>query len=434
MGVVDTAMLGRFDDEALAGAGIANGLLFSISVLGMGIIMGMDALVPQSVGANERSRTRALLGAGLRLSFRVGLPLTIVCAASPLLLGPSGVNPEIIDDATVYVWARLPAIIPLLLFAGCRSFLQAHAVTRPLIISVVIGNVLNFGLNALLVFGDNGLISVGLPPVGIPALGVIGASIATSIVSVITLVIVLIATRELARQMPSDADKETGLARRARLEKQIFSIGLPIGLQLTAEVGIFALVAVLAGRLGTLPAAGHQIALTIASLTFSVVLGLSSAASVRVGIGVGAGDTPAARRAGFCSLGLGGAVMTTSALAFLLIPAPLARLFTTDPEVLAASVPLLRIAALFQLSDGAQAIAAGALRGAGDTRSTFVANLLGHYVIGLSVALTFTFVLDMGARGLWWGLSAGLTATAILLVTRFVWLSARPIAAQAIGD
>jgi MATE family multidrug resistance protein len=159
-----------------------------------------------------------------------------------------------------------------------------------------------------------------------------------------------------------------------------------------------------------------------------MAVGIGSAAAVRVGLAVGAGDHLQARARGYTSLRVGAVMMSGGALAFLLVPAELARLFTDDPEVVAAAVPMLRVAAVFQLSDGAQAIAAGALRGVGDNHAAFVANVIGHYAVGVGISLVCAFALGMGAVGLWWGLSAGLTATAVALLIRFRAITGKPIA------
>ncbi|HET9622587.1 MAG TPA: MATE family efflux transporter, partial [Kofleriaceae bacterium] len=147
--------------------------------------------------------------------------------------------------------------------------------------------------------------------------------------------------------------------------------------------------------------------------------GVGTATSVRVGHAVGAGDLALARRRGWIGLGTGLCAVAGFAVVFLTVPDVLAGLFSDEPAVIAAAVPLLHIAALFQLSDGTQAIAAGMLRGLGDNRATFIGNLIGHYAIGLVITIVLTFVAHRGAPGLWWGLSAGLTATAIYLVLRF---------------
>jgi MATE family multidrug resistance protein len=195
--------------------------------------------------------------------------------------------------------------------------------------------------------------------------------------------------------------------------------GGPVGGHLLAEVGIFGMATVLAAHMGKIPAGAHSIALNLSSLTFSFSLGIASAVSVRVGHAVGANDLALARRRGALGIVVGLIVMACFAAVFLVLPRVLASGFTDQPAVIAATIPLLQIAALFQLSDGTQAIAAGALRGRGDTRSTFVGNLIGHYVVGLPIILGLAFGANLGAPGLWWGLSVGLTVTAVFLVLRF---------------
>ena len=174
--------------------------------------------------------------------------------------------------------------------------------------------------------------------------------------------------------------------------------------------------------------AGHQLAITLASATFMIPLALGNAASVRVGCAVGSEDTPRARLSGLVAIGVAAAFMTLAAIVLVVGPRSLARLFTDQPEVLSAAAPLLLIAAVFQISDGVQAVAAGALRGAGDTRIPLLLNLFGHYCVGLPVGLLLAQSFGLGARGLWWGLSVGLGFVALGLTLRFVRLTARPVA------
>jgi MATE family multidrug resistance protein len=413
MSLVDTAILGRYHPDALAGAGIGNGLTFALTCIGLGIVLGLDPLIAQALGAKEHGRTPALLRDGIGVAVRAGAVITLALCAVPLVLGLAHVEPAVADEARVYVYARALGTIPFLCQIASRSFLQAHGRTTPLVVAVIVGNVINFGLDWALVFG--------VPALGIPALGSIGAAIATSTVVIATALYYARIAADITRTLPA-------IEAPARAADDIVRLGMPIGLQLFAEVAAFALAAVLAGRLGGMTAAAHQVAIQLASVPFSITLGIGATAAVRVGLSVGRADHAAARRAGFTSLLLGAIVMSLSAALFVVAAAPLAGLFTKSHVVVAAAIPLVQIAAVFQLSDGAQAVAAGALRGAGDTRAAFVANLFGHYAVGLPVALVLAFQLDMGARGLWWGLSAGLTGTAAALIARFVWLTARPIA------
>jgi len=420
MSLVDSAMVGHFSPVALAGFGVANILLFALSRFGAGVIMGLDTLAPQALGSGNPERARALYRSALRLGVRLGIPLTAVGAILPLLLGFVGVQQDVTEQARLYLYGRLPSLLPYLLFTASASYLQALGRTRPIVLAVFIGSVVNFVGDALLVFGDATLEWVGLPAIGLPALGGLGASLSTGLV---TIVMAISLGWSIRRHSVPRAGKAS-LSDVARIQR----LGLPIGFQLLAEVGIFAIVGVTAGRLGTVPGAAHQVALTLASITFSIALGMGAATTVRVGHAIGGGTHNDARRAGFLGVAWGAALMCIAGTAFLFMPHRLARIFTNDAQVIAATAPLLAIAALFQLSDSMQAIVSGALRGAGDTRAAFVGNIVGHYGIGVWVALGLGLWANLGAVGLWWGLSAGLTATAIGLAARFWWLTGRPIA------
>jgi len=209
--------------------------------------------------------------------------------------------------------------------------------------------------------------------------------------------------------------------------RRTLRVGLPTALQVTAEVGIFALVALLAGRLGTVDLAAHQLVITLASFTFTVALGVSTAGSVRVGLAVGARDQRATRLAGHAAFIGAALVMSIGALLFISVPWLLARMLTNQANVVAAAIPLFFVAALFQLSDGLQAAGIGALRGAADTRFAFLSNVVGYWMVGLPVALLLGFTMKMGVVGLWWGFVAGLTVVAVLVFLRFQWLSAKAI-------
>jgi MATE family multidrug resistance protein len=431
MTVVDTAMLGHYRDTALAGAGIGGGVLLAVSVLGTGAIMGLDTLVPQALGAREEGRARHLIAVGLRLALLVAAPLCLLAAAAAAVLPLSPVEPAVAREASIYLFGRLPGLVPILLFTAMRSYLQAHHVTRPMVWAVVIGNLVNLVANWILIFGDGGLEALGLPGIGLPALGVLGAAMTSSLVAGASALVLWLSLRQLHRDPPPASRSEP--ASTSAPVTAIVRLGLPVGLQLLAEVGIFALTGLFAGVLGRVPAAAHQVALALASFSFSMALGIGAATSVQVGRAIGATDSALARRAGLLGIAAGCAMMSASGLLFLLFPHPLARLFTSDPEVASAAVPLLRIAAVFQLSDAIQAVSSGALRGAGDTRFSFLANLVGHYGVGLPAALALCFAAGLGAAGLWWALSLGLTAVALLQLIRFARLTSRPVARAGAG-
>ena len=405
MGMVDALVLGRYSGAALAGAGVGNNLLFAITSIGLGIVMGMDTVVPQALGAGRPGDARRACSAGVRLAVVVGLVATALVMVSPVVLDLAGVEPSVAAQARPYVYVRALGSVPFLITIALRCYLAAHGRTRPLIVAMLAGNAVNAVLDVALVFG--------IAPLHVPALGVIGAATSTTIVQVVTAAIFAYAARAI------DSDEPRPIATRADISA-IVRFGGPVGAQIFAEVGIFGIATIAAGRLGEVPAAAHSIALNLASFTFSAAFGLASATSVRVGHAVGAGDLALARRRGAQGLAFALAIMACAAATFVVLPRVLAAAFTSDRDVIAATVPLLQIAALFQLSDGAQAIGAGALRGLGHTRATFVGNVIGHYAIGLPIMLGLGFGLALGAPGLWWGLSAGLTVTAAYLVAQFL--------------
>jgi MATE family multidrug resistance protein len=199
---------------------------------------------------------------------------------------------------------------------------------------------------------------------------------------------------------------------------RMLKLGLPIGAQMMLEGGAFNVMALLMGWLGVVQVAAHQIALNLASLTFMVPLGVSSAAAVIVGHAVGRGDAEGVRRSTVASLAVGAAFMLCTAALFILVPAPLAALYTRDAMVVALAVLLLPLAGLFQVFDGLQVVAIGLLRGLGDTRMPMIVNVIGFWCIGIPVSLWLGFGLDYGAVGLWWGLVVGLVIVAVFLIAR----------------
>jgi MATE family multidrug resistance protein len=421
MGVVDTAVVGRLGAAALGAVGLANGIFFAVAIIGIGVVMGLDPLMAQAFGARDPKRARELLWQGAWLALFTTLVLAVPLSFAPRLIDAAGIDPDVNVGAKAFLWARLPGLFPMLLFVALRSYLQAAHTVRPLVVATVIANVCNLLLDILLVFGGAQLPSWTGPLRSVPAMGPAGSGLATSLCSVIQAVALLV---------PAAALRERERSRRAPRKHDLHAalrVGAPVGLQMGAEVSIFALVGILAGRISPLAIAAHQVAISLASFTFCFAVGIGNAGSVRVGWAIGARNTAAARRSGLVAFGTGASIMALSALVFWLFPGPIASLLTDRRDVLAAATPVVAVAAVFQISDGIQGVGAGVLRGAGDTRFAFLANLLGHYAIGFPVAVVLGLGIHRSVIGLWWGLCAGLTAVAIALLTRFVQLSSREI-------
>jgi MATE family multidrug resistance protein len=308
----------------------------------------------------------------------------------------------------------MPAIPLSCLAVVFRGYLACTARPRAVLLAVLLTNLINIGLDLWLIFGG----------LGVPALGAVGAGISTTTCNLILLLLWAAGAHQAAKGLGVSLWVR---ATRSRMV-QVFKIGWPAGLQTSLEVGVFTAVSALIARFGEISLAGHQIAITLASLSFMSALGISMATTARVGHHIGAGSSELARKAGLIGIGIGASFMGLGGICFILMPELLAGLFTHDPAVIASASVLIRIAGAFALSDGVQVVSAGALRGAADTRWSLYANLIAHWFVGLPVALWLGQRLGLGVAGYWWGLTAGLTGVALTLLARFLVISARPLA------
>jgi MATE family multidrug resistance protein len=283
--------------------------------------------------------------------------------------------------------------------------MQAMGRVAPVLWTVLVANVLNAGLNWVFIYGN----------LGSPPLGVAGSSLATSISRWVMAILLLALSGTAVYGRLRPWRKETGAIQPLL---RMLRLGLPIGLQYLLEYGAFAAAALLMGVLGTTQMAAHQIAINLASFTFMVPLGVSTATAVLVGHAIGAGDEAQARRAAVAGIAVGTSFMCASAIVFRVFPVALARTYTGDAAVVVLAATLIPIAGVFQVFDGIQAVAAGVLRGIGDTHAPAIINVVGFWLIGLPVSWLLAFRLGGGAVGLWWGIVVGLAAVALILLGR----------------
>ena len=405
MGVTDTIMVGRLSPVALAAGALGNLYFFIAGIFGQGTLMALDPVISQAVGANDEEAIARALQRGVLLA----LMLTVFTCATfvpvtwvlHLLRQP----PEVVPDAALYVRIAIPGVFPFYLFVVLRQSLQAMHRVAPVLWTVLVANVLNALLNWVFIYGH----------LGSAPLGVGGSSLATSISRWVMAVMLLAVAGPQVYSRLRPWRRESGAFRPLM---RMLRIGLPIGTQYLLEYGAFAAAALLMGVLGTTQMAAHQIAINLASFTFMVPLGVSTATAVLVGHAIGAGDESRARRSAVAGIACGTAFMCLSALAFLLVPELLARVYTGDRIVIALAATLIPIAGVFQVFDGIQAVAAGVLRGIGDTHAPALINVIGFWIIGLPVSWVLAFKMGGGAVGLWWGIVVGLAAVAIILLAR----------------
>ena len=422
MGMVDTACVGHVSPEALGAVAIGNNVLYAASMLGAGLCFALDPLISQAVGADEHGKAWRWWTYGRVVGGIAGIPLALLGVFLCSNLAWFGIDPSLHALTAEYAMFRAPGVAMYLVFMAGRSLLQAYEDTRSVLLAAGLANLVNLVLDLLLVFGDAGLMRVGLPPIGLPALGALGAGITTAF-SAMTL-----AGTVWIRARRYEPKKETIAETPRPTFKPLVRLALPIGLQVCAETWLFSMVGLLAGAIGAVAVGGHQIALTLAAGSFMMALGISSATAVRVGQAIGAGRQASVRRIGIAGTITATGWMSLTAIAFLTIPDTLARLFTDVPEVLDCARGLLSIAAAFAVFDAVQVAMAGALRGAGDVRIPFILTTLGQWGVGFPVAYTLGLHTALGVTGLWYGLTAGLMGISVVLSARFWYLSRGPIA------
>ncbi|HSE69081.1 MAG TPA: MATE family efflux transporter [Gemmatimonadales bacterium] len=405
MGVVDTIMVGHLNAQALAAVALGNLYFFGVAIFGMGVLMALDPVVAQAVGAGDHEAAARGVQRGVILAALLCLPASAMLLPAESVLRWANQPAEVVPIAGTYCRVSIPGTFGFFAFIVFRQSLQAMGRLRSIVVAVLIANLVNAALNWVLIYGH----------LGMPTLGAVGSAWATTLSRwVMSGLLLALGWHELR---PVLLPIRPGVGDPRPLTR-MFLLGAPIGAQHQLEYGVFGLVGLMMGWLGTTQVAAHQIALNLASITFMVPLGLSSAAAVVVGHAVGRSDPAGARGASRAALACAVTFMGTTALAFMLLPGVLAGFYTSDPAVLALAVLLLPLAGVFQVFDGIQVTSIGILRGLGDTRTPMIIGLLGYWVIGLPVSLWLGFRLARGPVGLWWGLVLGLVIVALFLLDR----------------
>jgi multidrug resistance protein, MATE family len=383
-------------------------LVHVLAFFGGGLLIGLDTLVSQAFGAGLREDCHRSLVHGIYLSF----------ALTPLLMAPVwffdpllrmvNIPPDIIFLTVPYSKALAWGTLPLLLYFAVRRCMQGMNIVRPIAFALVTANIINAVGNWLLIYGK----------LGAPAMGAVGSGWSTAWARIYLAAVLVGYLLWYDRKHRTDLLRTPIQPDLMRI-RRLIALGLPVALQMTLEIGVFALVTALIGRLGAIALASHQIALNTISLTYMVPLGISSAAAVRVGQAIGRKDPHGAGNAGGSAIFFGAAFMTLAGITLLLIPRWIARIYTPNETVIRNTVLLLAVAAAFQLFDGIQTVATGALRGAGDTRTPMFCHFSAYWIIGLPLGAWLCFGRGWGAFGLWAGLSLALILIGIVLL--FAW-------------
>jgi len=408
MGVVDSLMVGKLGAAPLAAASLGNSLAFIILIIGIGVSLAVTPLVAIAVGSNKFEDC----GVYFRQSLLVNSVLSIIIAFA-IYFGADLIHYfnqplEVQYQAKYFMRIIGFSAIPLMIFQTYKQFIEGLSVMRPAMIIVLLANLINAFGNWVLVFGN----------LGLPALGLNGsgwATFASRVFMALALMGFVMNNKFFKKYDVSFHFKSINWP----VIKKILSLGLPSGIQYFFEVGAFSFAVIMVGWLGTKQLAAHQIAINLASISFMAVLGISVAGSIRVGNAVGMKDISETRRAGFTASLLGASIMFVAGIIFILFRNFLPTLYVTDEVVISYASSLLIIAALFQLSDGTQAVGIGILRGLTDVKFPTAITFIAYWIVGLPVGYLLGFTYELGVQGIWIGLLLGLTTSAILLTLRF---------------
>jgi MATE family multidrug resistance protein len=412
VGVADTAMVGQIGTIEQAAVALSNSFYTVVLVFGLGVSYGVTPLVAAADSSNNYAENASLLKHGIIINACVGILLFLLLLMISPALRSIDQDKTVVDLAIPFLNVMMLGMIPLCIFSAFKQFAEGLSDTRTAMFITVGGSLLNILLNYVMIFGHW----------GVPAMGLMGscwASFITRIVMMLSMAAYIffhkkftLYTRNLNFRVIS---KE--------LIKKILGIGIPSGLQWVFEVAAFAFAVIMIGWISPKAQAAHLVALSLAAVTYMMASGLSAAASVRVGNQYGLKSRRGVRIAGFSTFMLVMIFMSFTATCFIVFRNFLPTLFNNDPEVISVSASLLIVAAFFQLSDGVQVVALGALRGIRDVKIPTVITLFAYWVIGLPMSYVFAFKLDMGILGIWYGLFLGLTCAAVLLFLRFNFIS-----------
>ena len=408
MGVVDSMMVGKLGPVQLAAASLGNSLIFLILIIGIGSSSVITPLIAILIGAKRYSEC----GVYFRQSLLVNTVLAVIMIGVIFIginfLGYLNQPPEVIEYTIVYMGIVGLSAFPLMIYQTYKHFIEGFSIMKPAMIISLLANIVNAFANWILIFGK----------LGFPELGLAGAAWATFISRIFMAAAMMFYVMRNSDFKKYDVNFHfKGI--NIPLIKKILSLGLPSGFQYFFEVGAFSFAVIMIGWIGANELAAHQIAINLASISFMVVLGISQASSIRVGNALGEQNITEIRKAGFTAIALGAGVMGSAGIIFIVLNKFLPTLYIEDQIVIDIASRLIIIAALFQLSDGIQAVGIGVLRGLTDIKGPTIITFTAYWVISLPIAYLLAFNMNFGVEGVWIGLLIGLTASAIMLTTRF---------------
>jgi MATE family multidrug resistance protein len=413
-GLTDTIMLGWYGVDELAASVLAHSLFFIILIVGSGFAITVMPMVASAAAIDDKTSVRRSVRMGLWISIIYSIFFIPILLFSENLFLILGQEEHLAKSAQTYLRIAGWSIVPGLLIMVLKSFFSALERPNVVLLSLIIGGMVNIILNYTLIFGNFGM----------PELGLTGAAIATLVTTILSILILLyfcLFKDEYSSYLIFNNIWRIDI----EAFKEVFKLGLPVGITMLAESGLFSATAVMMGWLGTNALAAHGIAIQISGITFMIYLGLANAGTVRVGRAVGRVDNPGLKLASISVIILTIGAVLIVAFTFLSVPKPLLMLFLSPshvdtPSIILIGVPLLAIAAIFQIADGLQVVVLGLLRGLKDTAIPMVITTICYWGVGIPCSYLFGFVFNWGGKGIWFGLVIGLTLASAFLSSRYI--------------
>lgn len=406
--VADSVMVGHLGAIPLASVSLANSVFSIFMLFGIGVTFGATPLVAAADGVKDTLKSTSILKNSIFLNIPFGICLTFFGLTIIPLFGYLDQDADVLKGAIPYFEMLAYSLFPLIVFQTFKQFTEGLSMTKQAMYISISGNLLNIVLNYLFVFGK----------LGMPSMGVTGAGVAT-LISRITMAIAMIIFFMRYRYLRQYFKSFSKIVFDFEVVKRILKIGVPSGLQYIFEIGAFSASAIMVGWIGPLSLAAHQIVLNLSGITYMIATGVATASSIRVGNQLGKRDYLNLQKVGETSFLMTGTLMVFFSLMFILFRYQLPLLYLNDDHVINIAATLMLIAALYQVSDGIQAVGLGVLRGLTDVRIPTIVTLVSYWLIAIPIGYLLGIYLEWGASGVWVGLCVGLTIAGVAHVVRF---------------
>jgi MATE family multidrug resistance protein len=405
--LVDNIMVGHLGTTELAAASFSINIFHVGMLFGLGITLGITPLVGQSLSSKKTNNLGSWFRNGVLVNFIASLLLCAAMSSVVLFMNRMGQSEEVVQKAIPFYLLHVASLIPLMLFFSFKQFLEGIGNTKIAMVITIIINLVNIVLNYVLIYGK----------FGFPVLGLNGSGCA-SLISRLIMPVIFIAVMLKRPKFRVYLTEAIHSGFEKLKIKRIISVGLPIGLQMVIEILAFSLSAIMLGWISKEALAGHQVAISMASMTYMISFGLASGTTIRVSHAFGEHDQNEIKHAVYASLHMAVAFMSTMGILFVLLRNYVPLLFTSDPAVIHVAAGLLVVGAFFQVFDGIQVVLLGALRGIADVRIPMFMAFFSYIVVSLPVSYLLAFVFHFGYPGVWIGFVFGLSTAAVLFGLR----------------